>query len=96
MSTTLAVLISILSPAVAIVGLVVASARARLKLDQTITKQIANGDKVLAERLHDQEVLCAGVRGEVLTKLESLEKSQDHQTEKLDKILGWIRTNERG
>ena len=85
-------LVSIITAAgalVAMFGVVVASFKARDRKDKDIYDKIHAGDDALDERLRTQETLCSGVRGEVLTKLEAIEKGQAEQNKKLDKLVGW-------
>lgn len=95
-NTTLTALASTGSAIVGALAVVFAMVRSRSHKDGKIFDAIHEGDHALDERLRSQETLCSGVRGEVLTKLEALEKSQAEQNRKLDKLVGWGPNGEGG
>lgn len=62
------------------------------------TRARARKDKDFDDRLRKQEVKCAGVSAEVLTRLDALDTLQTEQNSKLDKqkkgidyLVGWAR-----
>jgi hypothetical protein len=72
-----------------VAGVILGVVSYRTTKEKDLRERIDSADLRLREELHDQEVKCATVSSEVLTRLNAIETHTKDCDRKLDYLIGW-------